>query len=378
MTGHEWDRLLHAYGLATDTPQQLAAITGDDDDAADRAFEHLWNAVLHQGSIYTATGPVVTWLSEAVADALIPDRIHLERTTREGEAIAFLAEAYRSAASVTRPVAISPERLAQLDRAIAGFDPQTFYRDDELVGDLMAHAITDLLARAPAAAEAALSVLERGDPALTVGAIDLLAQAARAGTHLTEAASVLRARATTPDDLTRLTAVIALGELGLDTSAFFEDAALGVRVAAALAPGAATDPRAFDLLAEAALEPAAVDAAFDPRPPQLDEFGRFLVIAALCDRTTSFEDVLPAALACVPLASPYTVEYDWGVFLKTARRLGLEPSLKPFATYLEALVDRKDLWNPRNANAESLFRSADLPYDRKACMRIVGRRRLFG
>jgi len=65
----------------------------------------------------------------------------------------------------------------------------------------------------------------------------------------------------------------------------------------------------------------------------------------------------------------YLAEYDWGVFLKAVRRLDPENT-----AYLKALVERKDLWDPVYGNAHNVFRDAGLPYDRKACARLVGRR----
>ena len=44
----DWSDLVHAYGTATDTPGHLAALTSLDPSA----FDHLWGAVLHQGTIY--------------------------------------------------------------------------------------------------------------------------------------------------------------------------------------------------------------------------------------------------------------------------------------------------------------------------------------
>ena len=51
-----WNQLSHAYGPATDVPDQLRALErGDDrDDATDRD-ELFWSALCHQGTVYTAT-----------------------------------------------------------------------------------------------------------------------------------------------------------------------------------------------------------------------------------------------------------------------------------------------------------------------------------
>jgi hypothetical protein len=95
------------------------------------------------------------------------------------------------------------------------------------------------------------------------------------------------------------------------------------------------------------------------------------VIRALCRAATDFEPLLPVALACLPLASEYTVEVDWGAFLAAAQRLHPEMTASTRA-YLAALVERADLWNPRNGNASFLFEQAGLPYDRAECARLAG------
>ena len=55
VTAPDFARLFHAYGPAIDTPEHLAALTGDDEDAQVRAVRHLWSAVLHQGTPGTVT-----------------------------------------------------------------------------------------------------------------------------------------------------------------------------------------------------------------------------------------------------------------------------------------------------------------------------------
>jgi hypothetical protein len=51
----DWSRLLHAYGFATDTPAHLRALLTDDPEARRQALNHLWGAIIHQGTAWTAT-----------------------------------------------------------------------------------------------------------------------------------------------------------------------------------------------------------------------------------------------------------------------------------------------------------------------------------
>lgn len=53
----DWSKLHHAYGRATDTPEHLRALLRDDAESRKNALEHLWSAIIHQGTPWTATGP---------------------------------------------------------------------------------------------------------------------------------------------------------------------------------------------------------------------------------------------------------------------------------------------------------------------------------
>ncbi|ORT54028.1 hypothetical protein [Streptomyces sp. CB03238] len=57
IAGVAWDRLFHAYGTATDTPAHLRGLLTEDEQAISAASEHLWSAILHQGTVWPATAP---------------------------------------------------------------------------------------------------------------------------------------------------------------------------------------------------------------------------------------------------------------------------------------------------------------------------------
>src|SRR4051794_38942196 len=64
----DWSRLFHAYARATDTPDQLRALLREDADSREEAMEHLWGAVMHQGTPSTATGPAALVIVGLLAD----------------------------------------------------------------------------------------------------------------------------------------------------------------------------------------------------------------------------------------------------------------------------------------------------------------------
>jgi hypothetical protein len=74
----DWTELHHAYGTAEDVPAHLHAIEFGDEEAQTEAFDFLYGAVLHQGTIYPATTRVV----EHLIDLLFkPGFFNQERVT---------------------------------------------------------------------------------------------------------------------------------------------------------------------------------------------------------------------------------------------------------------------------------------------------------
>src|SRR6266852_3392924 len=67
----DWSKLYHAYGRATDTPSHLRALLKDDAEARKAALSHLWSAVIHQGTPWTATGPAALVVAGIMADECI-------------------------------------------------------------------------------------------------------------------------------------------------------------------------------------------------------------------------------------------------------------------------------------------------------------------
>ncbi|WP_344887484.1 hypothetical protein [Streptosporangium longisporum] len=55
------------YGLATDTPGHLAALSGGDEGERQAAITHLYDAVLHQGFPETATAPAARVVGRLIA-----------------------------------------------------------------------------------------------------------------------------------------------------------------------------------------------------------------------------------------------------------------------------------------------------------------------
>jgi hypothetical protein len=67
----DWKSLYHAYGYALDTPEHLRALLEKDSTKRRAALNHLWSAIIHQGTPWTATGPVALVIVGFLSDSRI-------------------------------------------------------------------------------------------------------------------------------------------------------------------------------------------------------------------------------------------------------------------------------------------------------------------
>jgi len=169
----------------------------------------------------------------------------------------------------------------------------------------------------------------------------------------------------------RCTCVLALGDLDGLPEAFLDDSSLAVRLCAALASKNST--KAMGTLIRIVCEHTTeVDGLFVDRPPQFFGHARFAIVSKLVKEAPRFDQIVDAAIALLPLASSYTVDYDWGRLLTKAFPDGTGTiSTDAQRRYLAALVAHPQLWDPRNGNAGLCFKKAGLPYDRGRCAALV-------
>jgi hypothetical protein len=73
----DWSRLTHAYGAATDVPDQIRALRSPDADLRRRALWKLYGNIFHQGTRYEATAYAVPFLLELLGDPSTPERAEL-------------------------------------------------------------------------------------------------------------------------------------------------------------------------------------------------------------------------------------------------------------------------------------------------------------
>ncbi|GAA1633612.1 hypothetical protein ACFQY4_16845 [Catellatospora bangladeshensis] len=368
--------LLHAYGRADDTPAHLAALAERDPAGRSAALNHLWSAVLHQGTPWTATPPAAVAIAGLAGD---PRLAGTEDAELRAELIRFLA-AVAEAGLVRKDLdELAPPAGFDVNAALAaafGADDEEAIYGDEILGNAVyGRAIQGCRDVVPTLLTAATTALADPDPGVraaathAVGACGKVLDATRQGRLLEQRLDTLAAAAG-PDE--RAALVLAMGDLALEPRAYLDDPHPGVRACAALAPMLADDPAATAELLAALADPAATDTWFAHRPPQLRGRIRFALVQAVLERVHDADRLLPVALAIAPVASPYTVREDWGPLLRALFPAGTTGELSPVQRrYLGALVQNADLWVPGDGTVGLEMRDAGLPYDRDACRRLV-------
>ncbi|MEU7587751.1 hypothetical protein AB0A95_15795 [Micromonospora sp. NPDC049230] len=151
----EYAALLHAYGLAADTPGHLAALAGDDPAARARAITHLRSAIVHQGTPWTATPPAALDVAALLADPRVTD------PGLRAELLTFLAAVAEAGSSTDRDL---PEPDFDVDAALADAlrdgGEEGIWEDGRLQGALYVRAVLgcrQILPTLLATATAALS-----------------------------------------------------------------------------------------------------------------------------------------------------------------------------------------------------------------------------
>lgn len=381
----DWDRLFHAYAVATDTPAHLAALVAADETAFSTATEHLYGAVLHQGTVYPATAPAVAAVAQAVsfwsgdadrktASARLP--VLADFLYAAGDSLTLAGELLADEDEVAPP---SDEEEREFFEALASDDEEEAEEAwaSPVAEALMAHAIPALRQQAEPVLEGLLQLMRSDAFAHKAGAVSALARWNGNSTPLYQhrVAAALRSladSATDRDD--RAAAVLALGTVGADVSGWLADADPAIRACAALC--LPRSGQAADELVRALTRPDEADQWFERRPSSFPMHVRFTLLNSLLQRETSFAAILPAAVAMAQLSTPYTADNDWGPLLRAAFPEiefvpGEYPPLPenigaPQRQFLAALVANERLWGTNVGNAGLALMRVGLPYDRQA------------
>jgi hypothetical protein len=354
--GTDWAGLEHAYGPAQDTPFHLLELLHEDPEVQAQALGLLDMSVLHQGSLCSATAPAAQFIASILDDP---------RTLARHES-------YFPWDDRSRPLrAALLEWLGQVaDAAAHGEADHADGPDDP--------GVTAEVRRVRMMIYEAVSVhLQGPDPDVREAALEAtsaLFEAPELAERIIEATQLLRrVIADSTDRRERAVIAVTIGAWAQDTRDLLNDSDPAVRASAALADACAEDPRATREIIRALCEPATVDAWFsDPLPYIAGPFRATLLSAAI-GRTT-FEELLPAALASIPWSSNLTAAHDWGPLLAAAFPLGYSEGTQLTESqhrYLSALADRDEVWRFSHLTA-SWLQDVGLPTDRGTVQALLG------
>ncbi|MFD3688162.1 hypothetical protein ACFWTE_25465 [Nocardiopsis sp. NPDC058631] len=383
----DWTRTFHAYGSGADAPQRLAPLLTGDPGERGRALDYLYGAILHQGTVYSATVPAALFVA-GILDSPALDAPAAkpsgggEPTPLRNILLGFLADAAEGALYCAVPEAQAPPEptAAELDRVYAALDSD----DDEAVevweGPVMEALLyrvgPDMRAAAPVLYEAVHPHLTHADPGTRMRAVEAAAAAARLGgldLDLSGAADMAESR----DEGAVI--VLALGQVGGDTAEFLTHADPAIRACAALAPSQAGNPAATDELAAALADPAGADTWFGTRPAFFPGRVRFTLARVLAERAapSDAERLLPVLRAMVPLSSTHVGAGDVGQLLRVAFPSDGKAAVDADLTgvqraYLAALLDNNALWEGGVANFRVHLKGLGLPEDRGGISALAG------
>jgi len=396
MTGVAWDRLFHAYGSATDTPQQLRNLVSDDPGLQSEGVDYLGGAVLHQGTIYPVTPVVVRVVAGLLGDPSLRRALPDDDNTLRAAVgpvvvpvLGFLAGAGESLAW-SRPALpdplpqASPTEIGQFFTQLADEDDEAW--ESSVPEVLMCQAVVELRAMAAEVAAAMILFVADTDREIRCLAAHATAQWCRSldcdSGVVSDASNAVVARLSAAQGRPeRASLVLSAGQLGADVSGFVHDTDEAVRCCAALFVH--TD-EATSLIIDALTSPDRVDNWFtvSDRPPYFPMKVRFRLRDEIMNRDVTIDRMLPAAVALINSSSPYLADAEWGPLLRLAfpeARFypdpGCEPGVRPplpnhltdaQTAVVQALVDNESLWDPRNGNASLARHRVGLPDDRAA------------
>lgn len=389
----DWDGLDHAYGRASDAPGQLLALVGDDPDAQSDAVGYLDAAMLHQGSVFSATGPFVRFVAAALADpatdTVVADVLPWDAGPRPLRAalleyLALFVEACRpnvAEAQLLRdahPAGRAESDLQHIRAAARACDwtldpdpatrtppPAALLRALHDAEYRTAMDARDLLAARTALPDvraAALALLTAAEPAVRTAAATTAAYCLRheAPGHDRAALvqTVTETAAVSPDPAERAAVARLLVLLDELPDRFLDDPHPGVRACAALAPRLAHDPRATKALVTALEDPLEADRWFDRHLPGQEGRLHFDLALALADRARDLDQVLPAALGLAALSST----------------LAHRDVLTPFVTlaFPEPLTGHTVLTPAQRSFLAALLAHRNAPFDEALCRRLLG------
>jgi hypothetical protein len=344
----DWGSLDHAYGQAGDAPRHLLALVSDDPQARSRAVGYLDAAILHQGSVFSATAPFIKIAATLLADP-------------------------RTAVPVADILPWDPEprslRVSLLDYlAVFAEACQLEIPDEHLLRDAYPAGRrdkADLLACrdvVPDVFEAVLPLVTGSDAAVRTSAMTVatycLDHAALADRRASLAELLADTAAVSPQPRERAAVARLLGMLGHRPEALLNDEHPGVRACAALAPELSGDARAIRELISALEAPLVADQWFTGHLPGQEFWLHCDLATALAAQADDLEAVLPAALGLATVSNEFTYDRDLAPFVRLA--------------FPQPLTEDSVLTPAQRAFLSALLANGHKPFDEAVCRALLG------
>ncbi|WP_406862707.1 hypothetical protein ABZO31_20690 [Streptomyces sp. HUAS MG47] len=352
----DWSRVFHAYGTATDTGEVLRGPLAD-------AGDHLWSAILHQGSVWPATPEVLRIVGGRLREAPLVG-LAFVRDVASSVNVGVEAEELRAR------VAATPTEEWIAAYVAADEDEQVDMWDDDEGDVVLAGAALDCWDLLPELVGPVSEFLEDPDPQVraqawaAAGRLLLHPEAAVRRPELLPRLARLAAAAESVEE--RASLVMDLGEFGGDPTPFLSDPSPLVRCAAAMTPPLADDPAAHEELLRMAATPTEFD-ALNGLPRFAGEPPRWTLIAVLSRRPVAPSRLYEPALAALPHAFRIAPCPDLGPYLEALFADGWPEEPAPEQRDLARAIASDDtLWSPINGNRKITLRGLGLPGEREA------------
>jgi hypothetical protein len=399
--GLDWSRLLHAYGPATDTPEHLRELTGDDPAKQAAALDHLYGSVNHQYSCYPATSSAVRVVGGLLEHPFLRRAIAPGRESVLAGVLDFFDSVAYGGSMAAEGGAPTTATLAWADLDVSSGDVEGYFDalaegtgevfDDSPVGRLWNWSSADLFAALAEVVDAVTPYMNDRDPGVALRAVYVLTRIGRApgpsdrASELVDLFAERAADARGRDE--RAALVVGIGELGGDTSPWLGDADVAIRACSAVY--LPTDPAAAQPLLAVLSQPEDLKSWFT-EPPWRHYGVRERLIEGLLERDLTFAETLPAAVAIAETADPYVPDQDWGLLLRKAfPDVVFEPGVQPpppgplddaQRAYLRALVNNDEIWEKTNGSARLARMRVGIPHTQAEVLALLGespRRRLW-
>ena len=376
----DWFKLSHAYGRATDTPGHLRAFLGGEQSAMERALWHLDSAIIHQDTVYLATGITTRVILGFIVDPELQEQLSPVLPKLLGFIRYFLASQQDAGPNLIQDQ--HPAGLNWVQRH-AGLNEQYCHIcDEEGEGEIdsasyFAYAQISCLETAQLIPEVMWTALDSPETSARMAAAHLAVTVAKSKPFNEQAGKITAklsdmARSATVSD-ERAIYVWCLGCLGSSPEAYLLDSARSVRICAAL--GIAGDLRGIIELVSG-INGLATDESFRS-DCNIWKLVRYQITAHFEKYVTDFSIIISAALTIVKMAALHPDLSLWEhnawprlLLLAFPKRDGRITSIAQ-KKYLEAILDNDSLLVEKFVNfRRKHFREAGLPFDREACRKL--------